>query len=161
MSIVYSKKRKRIQPINDLWEEPLQIKIWPITLTFSHSSSHSGTKKDSQRVTFVLSKMILLILSFLAVNLLSCFHEEFFKVMSKYCEYYPHIVCVRMYVRNWYLLSKNWFAFFVPIFVSIFILQKMFTIFWIFQSSWLCHNGATANTNGWWMPLKNISRATK
>ena len=97
MSIVYSKKRKRIQPINDLWEEPLQIKIWPITLTFSHSSSHSGTKKDSQRVTFVLSKMILLILSFLAVNLFSCFHEEFFKVRSKYCEYYPHIVCVRTY----------------------------------------------------------------
>ena len=121
MSIAYSKKRKRIQPINDLWEEPLQIKIWPITLTFSHSSSHSGTKKkDSQRVTFFTFKNDIVVFVLLAVNLFNCFHEEFFNVMSKYCEYYPHVY----YVRNWYLLSKNWFAFFVPIFVSIFISAK-------------------------------------
>ena len=133
MSIAYSKKRKRIQPINDLWEEPLQIKIWPITLTFSHSSSHSGTKKKIVKESpSLLSKIILLFFVLLTVNLFSCFHEEFFNVMSKYCEYYPHVY----YVRNWYLLSKNWFAFFVPIFVSIFISakKKMFLkYFWIFQ----------------------------
>ena len=79
MSIVYSKKRKRIQPINDLWEEPLQIKIWPITLTFSHSSSHSGTKKkDSQRVTFFTFKdNVIVVFVLLAVNLFSCFHGKF------------------------------------------------------------------------------------
>ena len=78
MSIVYSKKRKRIQPINDLWEEPLQIKIWPITLTFSHSSSHSGTKKKIVKESpSLLSKMILLFLSCWLLICLTVFTKNF------------------------------------------------------------------------------------
>ena len=80
MSIVYSKKRKRIQPINDLWEEPLQIKIWPITLTFSHSSSHSETKKIVKESPLYFQKWYCWFCLFWLIICLAVFMKNFSKL---------------------------------------------------------------------------------